>query len=231
MESISSAFRACLTSVAAHLVAKEQSNGVDDRPGELLDAADGLLQVEGRGVVVAVGDEDDHLLGVLGVGRQLVGRGRHGVVQRGAAAGLDVAQPLAQLVHIGGEILVDEGLVGKVHHEGLVLGVGGLDQVEGALVHRGALAAHGAGVVHHQRNGDRKVGVLEADERLPDAVLEDLEVFLLQVRDHAVAVEHRAVERHLFHVGVQNVALALFAQSRETQTARHPASAPGRGPR
>ena len=58
---------------AAHLVAKEQADGVDDGPGELLHAMDGLLKVQARGVVFAVGDEDQHLLGALGVGHQLVG--------------------------------------------------------------------------------------------------------------------------------------------------------------
>jgi hypothetical protein len=54
--------------------------------------------------------------------------------------------------------------------------------------------------------------VLEADERLPDAVFEDLELFLLQAGNQpVVVVEHGAVEGHLFDVGVQNVALALFA--------------------
>ena len=42
-----------------------------------------------------------------------------------------------------------------------------------------------------RRNGDRKVGVLKADERLLDAVLEDLKVVLLQVRDQLVAVRAR----------------------------------------
>ena len=65
----------------------------------------------------------EHLLGALGVGDQLVGGGDDGVVERGAAAGLDVRQAVAQLVDVGGELLVDEGLVGEVDDEGLVLGL------------------------------------------------------------------------------------------------------------
>jgi len=34
-----------------------------------------------------------------------------------------VAEAVAQLAHIGGEILVDEGLVTEVDDEGLVLGL------------------------------------------------------------------------------------------------------------
>ena len=56
--------------------------------------------------------------------------------------------------------------------------------------------------------------MLKADERLRNTVLGDLEVFPLQVRNQLFAFEHRAIERHLFDVGVQNVALALFAQNR-----------------
>ena len=186
-----------------------------------------------RGVVFAVGDEDEHLLGPLGVGDQLVCRGHDGVVERGAAAGFDVRQPVAQLVDVGGELLIDEGLVGEVDDKGFVLRVGGLDQIERALVHRRALARHGAGVVDHQADGDGQIGVLEADEGLLDAVLEDLEVVFGQVLDQAVAVEHRGVEHHFFHVGAQHVALALFAQrtGESERAARHRASAPGRGPR
>ena len=154
-----------------HLVAEQQSDGVDDRPGELLNAADGLFQVQGRGVVFAVGNQDQHLLGPLGVGHQLIRGCHHGVVERGAASGLDVTQPVAQLVHVGGKLLVDEGLVGKVHYKGLVLRVRGMDQIQRALVHRRALARHGPGVVHHHRNRNRKIGVLETDEGLLDAVL------------------------------------------------------------
>ena len=149
---------------AAQIVAKQQPNRINYRPGELLDTGDRLLQAEGRGVVFAVGNQNQHLLGVLGVGRQLVCRGRHGVVERRSAARIEMAQPVAQLVHIRGELLVDEGLVAEVHHESLVLRVGGRDQVQRALVHRRPLARHRAGVVHHQRNRNRKVGVLKADQ-------------------------------------------------------------------
>ena len=80
---------------AAGLVAEEQSNRINHRTRKLLHAANGLLQRERGGVVFAVGDEDDDLLGALGIGGQLVGRGHHGVVESGAAARLDVAQPIA----------------------------------------------------------------------------------------------------------------------------------------
>ena len=73
--------------------------------------------------------------------------------------------------------------------------------------------------------------MLKADELLLDAVFEDLKVLFLQILDQAVAVEHGAVEHHLFNVGVQNVALALFCAAAAAAGASHPASAPGPGPR
>jgi hypothetical protein len=57
---------------SGHFVAEEQADGVDHRAGELLDAADGLFQIQSAGVVFAVGDDDDDLLGALGVGGQLI---------------------------------------------------------------------------------------------------------------------------------------------------------------
>ena len=89
---------------ARHFVAKKQADRVDHRAGKLLHAVDGLLQEQAGGIVVAVGDEDEHLLGTLGVGGQFVGRGHHGIVKRGAAAGIDVRKPIAQLVNIGRKV-------------------------------------------------------------------------------------------------------------------------------
>ena len=81
----------------AHLVAEQQPDGIDNRPRKLLDAANGLLEVKGGGVVFAVGNQHQHLLGPLGVGRQFVGRSHHRIVERGAAARFDVSQAIAQL--------------------------------------------------------------------------------------------------------------------------------------
>ena len=86
------------------------------------------------------------------------------------------------------------------------------NQVQRALVHRRPLPVHRSRVVDHQRNRNRQIGVLKADDVLLDAVLKDLKVVLLQVLDQLVAVQHRAVQHHLFHVGAQHVAFALLAQ-------------------
>ena len=47
--------------LALVLVAEEQADGVDDGTTEILDAADGLLEVQGGGVVFAVGDDEEDL--------------------------------------------------------------------------------------------------------------------------------------------------------------------------
>src|ERR1035438_342810 len=107
----------------AHLITKKEADGVDDWPGELLDAPDGLLKVEGRGIVFAVGDEDEDLFWALGIGDELVRGGYDGVVERGAAAGFDMAEAVAKLVDVGGKLLVNECLVREVHDKGFVLGI------------------------------------------------------------------------------------------------------------
>lgn len=186
---------------AGHLAAEEQTDGVDDGAGELLDAADGLLEVERGGVVFAVGDEDDDLLGIFAVGGELVGGGDDGVVERGAAASLDVRESLAQLFDAGGEVLIDVGFVGKVDDEGFVLGIGGLNEIERGFVDGGTLLIHGAGVVDDDADGDRHVFMLEADEGLRLAVFEDAEVFFLEVvNDAALAVDDGDVECDLFDI-------------------------------
>ena len=85
-----------------HFVAEEQADRVDDRAGKLLNAADGLFEVEGGGVVFAVGDDEDDLLGAAGAVGELIGGGDDGVVEGGTAAGLDVGQAVFELVGVAG---------------------------------------------------------------------------------------------------------------------------------
>ena len=113
-------------------------------------------------------------------------------------------QPVAQLVYVGSEFLIDEGLVGEVHDKRLVLRIRSLNQIQRALVYRRSLARHGPRVVHHDGDRNRQVSVLKADQRLLHAVLADREIFPFQVGNHPVAVEHGAVQHHLFHILAQN---------------------------
>ena len=112
-------------------------------------------------------------------------------------------------------------------------GIRCLDQIERALVDGRPFLRHRSGVIDHQRNRDGKVGVLKADDVLLHAIFENREVLFLQILDQLVAIQHRRVEHHFFHIGVQNETAALLAHAFAcigAQRWRCRASAPGRGP-
>ena len=69
-----------------------------------------------------------------------------------------MGEAIAQLGDVGGEILIDVRLVGKIDHETLILRVRVLHQIEGRHIHCLALGAHGAGVV--DQNAERYGNVL-----------------------------------------------------------------------
>ena len=54
---------------------------------------------------------------------EVIGRGDHGVVERGAAARFDLLQTFRHLGDVGGEILVEVVLIVKVDDENFVLGL------------------------------------------------------------------------------------------------------------
>ncbi len=93
------------------------------------------------------------------------------------------ARPSAQLADVGGEVLVDEGLVGEVDDEGFVITIRRLDQIECGGVHCRTLVAHGAGIVDEDAHRHRNVLVLEGSDGLRHAVFEDFEVVLGEVVD------------------------------------------------
>ena len=72
---------------AADVLAEEQPDAVNGGTVEVLHAADGLLQRGRGGVVVAVGDDEQYLLGLLAILGEIVGGGDDGVVERGAPGG------------------------------------------------------------------------------------------------------------------------------------------------
>ncbi len=57
-------------------------------------AANRLLEIESGGVVFAVGDDQQGLLGTLGIFRELIGGGDDCVIESGAALRIDVGQAL-----------------------------------------------------------------------------------------------------------------------------------------
>ena len=164
----------------AHIRTEEQADAVDRRPVQVLNAADGLLQGRTGGVVVAVGDDQQHLLAALGALGQVVRRGDDSVIQRRSAAGLDVVETLLQLGNAVGEVLVDVGLGAEVHQKGLILRIGELHQVQRRRIHRRTLVVHRAGAVdqNSQRNG--QVLMPEAANLLGHTVLKDAEGSLRQ---------------------------------------------------
>ena len=195
---------------ASGLIAEEEADGVDDGTAEVLDAADGLFEIERGGVIFAVGDDDEHLFGAPGVVRKLVGGGDNGVVESGAAAGLDVSERAAEFGDAGGEILVEEGFVGEVDDEGLVLRIGGADQVESCGIDGGTLVAHGAGVIDEEADGDGDIGVVEGDDGLGDVVFPDLEVGFGEVLDEvAVLIDDGAGEEDFIDVAGEGIDAVL----------------------
>jgi hypothetical protein len=192
--------------LALVLIAEEEADGVDDGTAEILNAANGLLEIEGGGVVFAVGDDEDDLLGAAGSMGELIGGGDDSVVECGAAAGFDVAEAFAELIDVGGEVLVEEGFVREVDDEGFVLRVGGADEIEGGGVDGCALVAHGAGVVDEDAEGDGDVGVGEGDDGLKSVVFEDVEVGLLEVEDEvAILIDDGAGKNDFVDVAGEGV--------------------------
>src|ERR1700733_3645309 len=156
---------------AAAGVVVEQTYRVNDRPLQVLDAAHRFFQRGARSIVFSIRDDQQNLLGTLGVLGQVIGRGHDGVVQGGAALGIDMREAVTQLVHVGSEILIDVGLVGKVDHEALIVRIGVVDQIEGSSIHRLALGAHGAGVVYQNSQRYGNVLVQERSDGLLYPVL------------------------------------------------------------
>jgi hypothetical protein len=72
-----------------------------------------------------------------------------------------VGEAIAQLVHVGGEVLVDVGLVREIHYEALVIRVRGMHQIQGRRIDRLAFGAHGARVVDQNAERDGYVLVLK----------------------------------------------------------------------
>ncbi len=172
---------ACLVLVG--VAAEEQTDAVDGRAIKVLDTSDGSLEGGAGGVVFAVRHNEEHLLGLLGVLREVVGGCNQRVVDRRSPARLDVAEPLLELCGVAGEVLVDERFPGEVHQEGLVRWIRQLHEIEGGLVDGRALIVHGPGAVDQDAKRDGKIFVPEGGQGLWHTVFVDVKRVLREVQD------------------------------------------------
>src|SRR5271163_2973828 len=173
----------------------EQTDGVDHRIG-LLDFADGSLQGVVAGVVFAVGDDEQDAF-VLGSFFEMVERADDGVVERGAATGIDALEGFLQFRNAVGEVFVEVEIkiVVEIDDESFVLLVAGFHQGDGRFVDAGALVAHAAAVINDQTHADGNVFALEDGKFLLAFILEDTKIFFLEsVGKPAAIVEHGGVQ-------------------------------------
>ncbi len=203
----SRALRACLLSLA------ENGNSIDRGTAVDGERTNRLLQVVGADVVLAIGDdEDDALFEMRGL-HQVVTGGDEGIVKTGAAASFNVLQRAGEEVHVAGEVLIEIVLVVEVDDADLVLRIAGLDQVEGGGVDAGTLAAHAAGVINDDAEGDGNIVAAKGRDALRMVVLEDLKGLAVKSADQmAVLIHHGGVQRDLLHIGAEgeDALLVLF---------------------
>ena len=109
-------------------------------------------------VVLAVGDDQQHFL-IPRAFFQMVERANHGVIERGAAAGVDAFEGVLHFVDVAGEIVVGVEIivVVEIDDEGFVLRIAGFTKRQRGGVHLRALVAHAAAVVDHQAHADGHV--------------------------------------------------------------------------
>src|SRR5882724_2318387 len=134
------------------------------------------------------------------------------VVERGGTASVDAFKSFLEFGDAAGEILVEIEVVVviEIDDEGLVLGIGSLDQSEGGFVDASALVAHGAAVVNNQAHADRNVFTLEYGKFLFGFVFKDAEIFLLEAVDEfAAVVEDGGVENDEADVDSEDAALLV----------------------
>lgn len=151
--------------------------------------ADGV-QASLREGVAAVGEQQNHATASVRV--QAIQRIVDGVEEPGGIAeGQVLVDRADQRVAVPGEVERDEDAAVEAGDDGLVAGAqagdealhGGTGELE---VHR-----HAGARVEERRHGDGLQAAEEVGERLALAVVEDLEVFALQVADHPAAeIEH-----------------------------------------
>ena len=109
-----------------------------------------------------------------------------GVEQGGAMVRVDGGQPRLNVFDGAGEVLNQLRPVVEADDEELVLGIGGLDELEDRFAGADQLGAHGAGEVENDADRNRGIFAGKARDFLLAVVLEDLKVFLFQASNQAV---------------------------------------------
>ena len=101
-------------------------------------------------------------------------------------AGVYGGQPRLNVFDGAGEVLNQFRPVVEADDEELVLGIGGLDELQDRFAGADQLRGHGAGEIEDDADGDRGVFAGKARYVLLAVVLEDLKIFLFQTGDQAV---------------------------------------------
>ena len=135
--------------------------------------------------------------GVLHLGNAKVNR----IQQRGAVAASHRGQPGLDIFNRIGEVFNQFRPVVEADHEKLILGIGGLDELQYRLAGADQLRSHGTGKIEDDSDRNRRVLAGEADDLLAAVVFENLKVFLLQAGDQAVhGIGHGHRDQHHVHV-------------------------------
>ena len=110
-------------------------------------------------------------------------------------------QPSLNVFDRTGEVLNQLRPVVEADDEELVLGIGGLDELQNRFARADQLGSHGAGEIEDDADGDRGVFAGKARDLLLAVVLIDLKVFLFQAGDQAVERIGDG-DRHQHHVDI-----------------------------
>src|ERR1035437_9715440 len=183
----------------------QDANGVNRWSAVALQTPYRLLQSFCALVVVSVRNYKNDFLFALRFFFQVVRGSYDGIVERRAAASLDLFQPRFQLVDVGSEILVKVVLVVEVDDEHLIIGIRRAHQIQGGCVHLLALLAHGTRAIDHDAHGDGDLFLAERRDGLEMPVLVDVEVALIEAGDDALlVVDDRGVQHDFFDIFAEN---------------------------
>src|SRR5271156_6518553 len=129
----------------------------------------------------------------------MVERADDGVIQRGAAAGIDALEGFLQFRDAVGEILIEieVEIVVEIHDESFVARVAALHQSDGRFIHARAFFAHAAAIVDHQPHADGNVFAFENGKLLFNLIFKDTKIFLFETFGETTAIiQHRGVQDH-----------------------------------
>jgi hypothetical protein len=142
----------------------------------------------------------------------MIERADNGVIERGAAAGVNTFEGFLEFGDTAGEILIEIEIVVvvEIDDEGFVVRIGSLDESQGGFIDAGTLVAHGAAIVDHQAHADRNIFALEEREFLFGFVFEDAKiVFLEAINEFAAIIEDGGVKDDEANVNLDGAALLV----------------------